>query len=74
MLLHGEKRVTLYGIIMRMGRRFYKKWKKEEDDGSDGNISVRIFLMQGFMRQTDRKDCLPFFRSGSRTESVFMQG
>lgn len=43
MLLHGEKRVTLYGIIMRMGRRFYKKWKKEEDDGLDGNIPIRIF-------------------------------
>ena len=30
--------------------------------------------MQGFVRQTDRKDCLPFFRSGSRAETVFIQG
>ena len=49
-----------------------KKWKKEEDDGLDGNFPIR-FLNAG-LHAADRKDCLPFFRSGSRTETVFKQG
>ena len=51
---------------MRMGRRFYKKWKKEEDDGSDGNIPIRIFLMQGFMRQTEKIGCRFFVLAAGR--------
>ena len=58
MLLHGGRKAILYGIIMRMRRRFYKKWKKEEDDGLDGNFPIR-FLNAG-LHAADRKDCLSF--------------